>query len=222
MDKATRLKLLAKIIMDCRACALYQNRPKMVFGDGNPDAPVMLVGEAPGREERAVGTPFVGRCGRLLRDMLTAIGLDPVEDCYIANVVKDWPTNNRKPSPDEIGPCVKFLYKQVEIIRPKLLVLMGRTAVEGILPAQAKVPLDVLRDKTKTLGMLAYGDIPVLVTYHPSALLRDPSRKRGAADDFRFLQSRITYLYPERNDGSAACHVPSEQLSFPSGIGVPG
>jgi len=160
----------------------------MVFGDGDPNAWLMFIGEAPGREEDQKGIPFVGRSGQLLRKMIAAIGLLP-EDWYIANILKDRPPGNRVPETSEIGSCIKFLQKQIEIIQPEYLVLLGKTAVKGLLPDRAAARVDDLRQESKTLNSLNYNGIQVIVTYHPSALLRDPSKKVLAAQDFRFLES---------------------------------
>jgi len=159
----------------------------MVFGDGDPDAWLMFIGEAPGREEDQAGIPFIGRSGQLLRKMIAAIGLTP-EDWYIANILKDRPPGNRVPEPEEIGFCIKFLHKQIEIIHPEIIVLLGKTAVKGLMPDRAAARVDDLRQESKSLN-LRYNDIPIIVTYHPSALLRDPSKKVMAAQDFRFLEA---------------------------------
>jgi DNA polymerase len=160
----------------------------MVFGDGSFDAKIFFTGEGPGADEQRQGIPFVGRSGKLLRKMIEAIGLNR-EDFYIANVVKDRPPDNRLPEPDEIEFCVKFLKKQIEIIEPKLIVLLGRTAVKGLLPEHKATPLDHLRDQSKELGAFKFNDIPIVVTFHPSALLRDPGRREKAKEDFRYIQN---------------------------------
>lgn len=186
-DRASRLEKLRDIVLTCRQCPLYESRHKMVFGDGDPDAWLMFIGEAPGREEDQTGTPFIGRSGQLLRKMLAAIGLTR-EDWYIANIIKDRPPGNRVPEPEEISNCIKFLHKQIEIINPEIIVLLGKTAVKGMLPDRSAARIDDLRRECKDLKSLLYNDIPVLVTYHPSALLRDPSKKNLAAVDFRFME----------------------------------
>lgn len=187
-EKTQRLEKLRDIALQCRACPLVLERKKLVFGDGDPDAALMLVGEAPGREEDASGIPFVGRSGKLLRDLLKAIDLNPVEDCYIANIIKCRPPGNRQPEREEREVCVKYLRKQIEIIAPKWIVLLGRTAVKGILPPeQSYASIEQLREKSRVKGQLNYNGIHIIVTYHPSALLRDPSRRPKAAEDFRFI-----------------------------------
>lgn len=192
--KEERLAQLIDLIIQCRQCSLYKSRPRMVFGDGSLSARILFVGESPGADEQKQGIPFVGRSGKLLRQMISAIEIDK-DDFYIANVVKDRPPNNRPPEAEEIEFCVKFLKKQIEIIGPFLIVLLGRTAVKGILPEHSSTPLDQLRQQSKE-GSLAYENKPVIVTYHPSALLRDPSRREKAKDDFRFLQETYATLPP--------------------------
>jgi len=223
MDKAERLLKLKGIAEACRSCSLSASRKRLVFSDGNPDAPLMVVGEAPGRDEDESGVPFVGRCGRLLRDMLRAIGADPVTGCYITNVCLCRPPANRNPDQSEIECCSKFLRKQIEVVAPKVLVLLGRTAVKGVIPDYGAERLDDLRERTKRCyGTVSHAGIPVLVTYHPSALLRDKSRVSGAKDDFRFLQSAITCYYPRGQDGCIASDVPPEQLPVQDGAGLHG
>jgi DNA polymerase len=160
----------------------------MVFGEGSLNARIMFLGEAPGRSEDQSGRPFVGRSGQLLRKMIEAIEI-PAEDYYIANIIKDRPPNNRPPEKEEIEACVKFLKKQIEIIGPKIIVLLGKTAVKGLCPSLAQMGMDALRAQSKSLGMVSFQGVPAIVTYHPSALLRTPYRKGGAIEDFRFLQS---------------------------------
>jgi len=183
-DKLSRLEKLRDVVVQCRACPLYENRPKMVFGEGDPSALIMFVGEGPGADEQREGLPFVGRCGKLLREMIKAIGIIEKHH-YIANVVKDRPPGNRPPEPEEIDVCSKFLKKQIEIIAPRLLVLLGRTAVKALIPDHSKTRIEDLRNMK---GCLTYLNIPVIVTYHPSALLRTPWRKAGAKEDFKYLQ----------------------------------
>jgi uracil-DNA glycosylase family 4 len=184
----SRLEKLRTICESCSNCALRAGRTKMVFGEGNVNAPVMFIGEGPGRDEDISGRPFVGRSGKLLRAMIQAIDLS--DKCFIANIVKCRPPNNRPPEDEEIETCVKFLNKQIEIIAPQLLILLGRTAVKGLVPEHKAIPLDVLRRNSKE-GSIFYNGVPALIMYHPSALLRDPSKKIGAAEDFRFLQKKF-------------------------------
>lgn len=159
----------------------------MVFGDGNINGRIMFIAEGPGKDEQEQGLPFVGRSGKLLRKLIAAIDL--TEDCYIANIIKDRPPGNRTPKDFEIETCVKFLRKQIEIIEPKLIVLLGRTAVKGLLPDHRSDPLEMMRDQSK-LKAYKFEGIPVVVTYHPSALLRNPGWKEKAKEDFQYIQDQ--------------------------------
>ena len=194
-----RLQKLKEIALKCGNCELCKTRKNLVFGDGFHDALIMFIGEGPGQKEDETGVPFVGRSGQLLRKMIDAINIFE-EDKYIANIVKCRPPNNRAPKKEEIEYCTKFLRKQIEIIKPKLLVLLGKTAVTGLCPTFAKESVERLRSKSKNLGMVTFEDIPAMVTYHPSALLRSPWRKVGAKEDFVFLQKNYVRLINERAD----------------------
>jgi len=187
----TRLERLKEICFQCRQCSLYQGRKNLVFGEGSPTALVMFIGEAPGKEEDLTGRPFVGRSGTLLRNMIQAIGLNTSDEVYIANVLKDRPPLNRDPRPEEVDPCIKFLKKQIEIIQPHLLVLLGRFAFKGILPEYVGFSISRMRELSTELGKLMYNDIPVVVTYHPSALLRNPGYKPCWKQDFTLIRSLI-------------------------------
>lgn len=191
-----RMTKLYEIVEACGACPLVKGRPKFVFGEGSLNALVMFIGEGPGQKEAETGRPFVGRSGTLLRDMIRAIELLE-EDYYIANIVKCRPPDNRQPEKEEIEICVKYLRKQIDIIRPKLLVLLGKTAIKGLCPIFAKDSIEKLRSMTKSLGIITYCEIPVMVTYHPSALLRTAWRKVGAKEDFKFLQTTYRQFQEE-------------------------
>ena len=186
-----RLLKLKEIALKCTNCELYKGRKHLVFGEGSHKALIMFIGEGPGREEDETGRPFVGRSGKLLRQMIDTIKIMK-EDKYIANIVQCRPPNNRAPLKEEIEMCSKYLRKQIDIIKPKLLVLLGKTAVKGLCPNFAKDSVEKLRSMTKSIGLIAYNEIPVIVTYHPSALLRTAWRKVGAKEDFVFL--RKTYM----------------------------
>jgi len=194
MDKIERLEKLKGIVSNCYYCELGETRKKSVFGEGNHDAICTVIAEAPGQREDEIGRPFVGRSGQLLRKILISIGLDPINDVFIANIVKCRPPGNRAPTAKEIDICVKFLKKQIEIIKPKLIVLLGKTAVKGICPNFAKESMEKLRSITKSLGMITYEDIPIIITYHHSALLRTPWRKMSAKEDFQFFQEKYKEL----------------------------
>lgn len=178
-------------IMHCQKCALGATRTKFVFGTGNPDADLMFVGEAPGESEDLEGVPFVGRAGRLLDDILKAIDLKR-EDVYIANVLKCRPPNNRDPKKEEIEQCEPYLLKQIELIKPKLLVALGRISATTLL--RSKDSLTAMRGK-----IFDYHGTDMLVTYHPAALLRNPNWKRPAWEDFK----KIRDLYHQKRGAAS-------------------
>lgn len=190
MNKQERLNKLRIICESCCNCVLRQTRNKLVFGEGSVDPKIMCIGEAPGRTENKIGRPFIGRSGQLLRKMLVAINLSLENDVFISNIIRCWPPDNRVPEPEEIEQCVKFLKKQIEIIQPKLLLFLGKTAVKGLLPELKNRQISDLRKVSKTWSF-RYMGIPVLITYHPSALLMDPSKRILAKEDFIFLQNNM-------------------------------
>ena len=170
-------------IRQCQKCALGQSRTHFVFGTGNPDADLMFVGEAPGRDEDLQGKPFVGRAGQLLTVMLQAIDLKR-ENVFIANVLKCRPPNNRDPLPEEIEKCEPYLIKQIELIKPKLIVALGRFASASLL--RTKVALATLREDIHD-----YNGVPLIVTYHPAALLRNPQIKADAWEDLKKIRAYL-------------------------------
>lgn len=178
---------LRKTIAACTACGLDKTRTQTVFGVGNRNAKLMIIGEAPGFYEDQKGEPFVGRAGQLLNAMLQTIGLDRSQ-VYIANILKCRPPNNRDPLPDEVNLCTPFLEKQIALIKPKLLLAVGRIAAHYLL--NTKSTLNQLRNKIHTFG---HSQTPLIITYHPAYLLRNPSDKRKAFFDlqlsFRTLQT---------------------------------
>jgi len=177
-DQGTRpLLTFYREIKDCQRCALGATRTHFVFGVGNPDAELMFIGEAPGRDEDLQGIPFVGRAGQLLTLMIQAIGMKR-EEVYIANVLKCRPPNNRDPLPAEIEKCEPYLLKQIELIAPKLIVALGRFACVSLLKTTES--LGSLREKIHS-----YNSVPLIVTYHPAALLRNPSMKKQAWEDLK-------------------------------------
>lgn len=165
----------------CQKCSLSVTRTKFVFGTGNPSADLMFVGEAPGYDEDIQGKPFVGRAGQLLNQMIQSIGLRR-EDVFIANVLKCRPPNNRDPLPDEIEKCEPYLKRQIELVSPLLLVTLGRFAAASLLRATGA--LGTLRE-----DIHAYNDVPLIVTYHPAALLRNPQLKRQAWEDLKKIKT---------------------------------
>jgi uracil-DNA glycosylase len=195
--KIRKLNSLKSLCEKCQECQLGLNRnSKIVFGEGCSNASIMCIGEAPGFTESQTGRPFVGRSGILLRSMLKEACLDLNEDIYIANTIKCRPPDNRTPEVKEIGTCVNFLNKQISIIKPSVLVLLGRTSIKGIFPfieLYTKAPIDYLRGISKE-SYIKYQGIRVLITYHPSALLYNSSLKIKVQEDFEFLKSLMDNL----------------------------
>jgi uracil-DNA glycosylase len=177
---AEDLPVLNGEISGCLKCALGQTRTKFVFGVGNPHATLMFIGEAPGADEDAQGEPFVGRAGQLLNKILAAITMNRA-DVYICNILKCRPPNNRTPLPEEVELCIPYLKKQIAIIKPKLIVCLGLTAAQNILHINDS--LTKLRGRT-----LQFEGIPLRVTYHPAALLRNPNWKQPTWEDFQAIQ----------------------------------
>lgn len=174
---------VAERIRTTHCCGLCSNRIKAVPGDGNPSARLVLVGEGPGANEDAQGKPFVGQAGNLLNGILEAIEV-PRESVYITNIVKCRPPQNRKPLPDEIAACIPYLHRQLEIIQPKVILALGSTAAEAMLGVRKS--LGELRNKVHT-----YNGIPLVVTYHPAALLRNPNWKKPTWDDVRIVRQLL-------------------------------
>lgn len=170
----------------CTACSLAAGRNRPVFGQGVPDPLVLVVGEGPGAEEDQQGLPFVGPSGRLLDKMLASIGLSRETNCYIANIVKCRPPNNREPAPDERRACMPFLEEQIRLLAPKAILCAGRTAAQSLLATT-----DGINKLRTTLHRL--GDIPVVATFHPSALLRDETLKRPAWEDLKRLRDLLPH-----------------------------
>jgi uracil-DNA glycosylase family 4 len=162
---------------DCQRCGLATSRTNLVFGVGNPDAQLVLVGEAPGREEDIKGEPFVGEAGRLLDRILLAMGMQR-ENVYICNVLKCRPPNNRDPLPEEVATCEPFLIRQIAAIQPQVIVALGRFAVQSLL--KTRVPISRLRGEWQR-----YQGIPLMPTYHPAYLLRNPEGKRDVWEDMK-------------------------------------
>ena len=172
------LEELRAEIGDCRRCKLCQGRTQIVFGTGNPRAELVFVGEAPGRDEDLKGEPFVGRAGQLLTEIITKGMKLRREDVYIANVVKCRPPENRNPEPDEIAACEPFLVKQLELIKPRIIVALGTFAAQTLL--KIKTPISRLRGVWHT-----YHGIKVMPTLHPAYLLRNPNDKRLVWQDIQ-------------------------------------
>ncbi|SHI73140.1 DNA polymerase [Malonomonas rubra DSM 5091] len=170
-------------LADCQRCGLSAGRQNIVFGVGNPQADLVLVGEAPGREEDIKGYPFVGEAGRLLDKILFAMHLSR-RDVYICNVIKCRPPSNRDPQPDEIAACEPFLKKQLASIKPRIIVALGRFAAQTLL--QSKVPVGKLRGNWHE-----YQGIPLMPTFHPAYLLRNPAGKREVWEDMKQVMTKL-------------------------------
>ena len=167
----TSLEALRTFIGDCQRCKLHKGRNNLVFGEGSPDAKLVFVGEGPGREEDIIGKPFVGEAGKLLTKIIeNGMGLTR-EDVYICNVVKCRPPNNRDPERDEIETCILFLKQQLSIIKPEVICILGRIAGQALLGGDFKITL-------KRGTWHSYMDIPVMPTFHPAYIIRNPSRER--------------------------------------------
>ncbi len=189
-DRATALNLIREDIGDCTRCALHKGRNKIVFADGDPDARLMFVGEGPGADEDAQGLPFVGRAGQLLNNMIGAMGLKR-EEVYIANVVKCRPPQNRTPEPDEANTCSPFLFRQIDVVRPEVLVALGATAATYLLGQRQ--PLAGLRGRVHS-----FRGTKLIVTYHPAFLLRDPRQKKEAWADLQIAMRELGLKPPAK------------------------
>jgi len=190
-ERTAALQLIREDIGDCTRCALHKGRNKIVFADGSPTARLMFVGEGPGADEDAQGLPFVGRAGQLLNNMITAMGLKR-EEVYIANVVKCRPPGNRTPEPDEANTCSPFLFRQIDVVRPQVLVALGATAATYLLGQRQ--PLAGLRGRVH-----AFRGCQLIVTYHPAFLLRDPRQKKEAWADLQIAMKELGLKAPAKS-----------------------
>ena len=179
---------------NCSKCRLCEQRKHIVPGEGNPNAQLMFVGEGPGQEEDRLGRPFVGRSGELLTRMIHAIGIERSE-VYICNVVKCRPPQNRNPEPDEAEACLNYLRAQVALVRPKVIVLLGKVACRYTLGEE----IFITRDHGRWFERKGTWFIP---TFHPSALLRDPTKKRDAWDDFQKIREKLKEISESEGDKS--------------------
>ncbi len=174
----------------CNKCQLSKTRHNVVIGVGNPKSQVMFIGEGPGENEDLQGEPFVGRGGKLLDKMLYAVDLDRKKNIYIANIVKCRPPQNRDPRPEEQEMCIDWLRNQVKLIRPKIIVCLGRIAAMKIIKPDFKI--------TKEHGIFfKKGNVEMMAMYHPAAVLRDPNKKPEAFKDFLTLRDKINEICPE-------------------------
>jgi uracil-DNA glycosylase family 4 len=184
LDYCNNLGELENIAQGCKKCSLckcslYEGAKQVVFGKGSHDAPVMLVGEAPGVDEDEQGIPFVGRAGQLLDKILLSAGIDNV---YITNAVKCRPPGNRLPKKDEVDACRPYLTRQIELIKPRIIVCLGALATQQLIHPQAKITMVHGKVFTK-------GEIKIVPTFHPAALLRDPNKKKPCWDDFKTIRA---------------------------------
>jgi uracil-DNA glycosylase family 4 len=175
------LEALRAEAASCTRCRLHTGRTHPVFADGNPNARLMVVGEAPGANEDATGLPFVGQAGKLLDLMLASVGLSRRESVYICNVIKCRPPGNRNPAPDEIAMCSPFLRRQIELVKPEALLAVGSFSAQ--LLTGTEKPIGKLRGE-----VYSYEGVPLVITYHPAALLRNPGWSRAAWDDLQLLR----------------------------------
>jgi DNA polymerase len=189
VDRHVRLPELAAEVSTCTKCGLAATRTQTVFSRGNPDAALCFVGEAPGADEDAQGLPFVGRAGQLLDKMIAAMGLSPERDVYICNILKCRPPGNRRPEPEEMATCIPYLHEQLALVKPKVIVAMGNTAVAALL--ETKLGITKLRGQFK----LYRGHTLVMPTYHPSYLLRPSPQqteaKREAWQDLQLVMKEL-------------------------------
>jgi DNA polymerase len=188
--KVMTLEEIREEIGECTRCRLHEGRTNLVFGEGNPRARLVFVGEGPGRDEDMQGKPFVGRSGQLLTKIIQAMGLKR-EDVYICNVVKCRPPNNRTPEQSEMDTCEQFLFKQIRFIKPEVIVCLGATAAKSIL--KTKDSLGSLRGKFHM-----YSGSKLMVTYHPAALLRNPHFKKPAWEDMQVVMKELGLPMPKK------------------------
>jgi len=179
LDRCNNLEELENITKGCKKCHLCEKAKQVVFGKGSYNAPVMLVGEAPGADEDNQGIPFVGRAGQLLDKILTSAGIN---DVYITNIAKCRPPENRLPTREEVEACWPYLVRQIELLKPRIIVCLGALATQQLVHPQAKITMVHGKIYTK------WG-IKIVPTYHPAALLRDPNKKKPCWNDFKVIRT---------------------------------
>jgi uracil-DNA glycosylase len=205
-NKVAALQIIREDIGDCTRCRLHKGRTNLVFGVGNPNAELMFVGEGPGADEDAQGEPFVGRAGQLLNNMITAMGLKR-EQVYIANVVKCRPPGNRTPEKDECDVCLPFLLRQIEVIKPRVIVALGAVAARNLLAMNDSMAN--LRGRwydfrpglpgKPGVGLQGWSGARLAVTYHPAYLLRDPRQKKEAWKDLQMVMKYLGLTPPAKS-----------------------
>ncbi|MGH7885439.1 MAG: uracil-DNA glycosylase [Thermodesulfobacteriota bacterium] len=185
------LKEINDDLGECTRCKLHKTRNKIVFGDGNPNARLVFVGEGPGKDEDEQGKPFVGRAGQLLTRIIQAMGLQR-EDVYICNVVKCRPPGNRNPEPDEVASCEPFLFRQIRSINPEVIVCLGSVAT-GLMLKLKNFKMNQLRGTFHN-----YGSSKLMITYHPAALLRNPNFKKPVWEDMQLVMKELGLPMPNK------------------------
>jgi DNA polymerase len=185
------MEQLKNDIQHCTKCELYKTRNNPIFGEGHPNAEILIIGEAPGRDEDRIGRPFVGKSGQLLDKILIACGFTRQKHVFISNIVRCRPPNNRPPKEDEAKTCIPYLYRQIELVDPKILILLGATALKYIMGSGHRI--------TKEHGhWLNWKDRLAMPVYHPAALLRNPYLKRDTWEDYK----KIFFKYRELIDAN--------------------
>ena len=188
INKISSLEQLKSYMSNFKGCELYKSSTNMVFSDGNPKSKIMLIGEAPGHDEDIQGKPFVGRSGKLLDKMLEAIELNR-EKVYIANIIPWRPPSNRRPTDEEIEICLPFIKKHIELIKPKVLMLLGSTATFALLKSTEGITK--IRGKWVDLNLNSIS-VPTLPTFHPAFLLRQPAQKKHVWEDLKSLKNKVS------------------------------
>ncbi len=199
-EKAEALeKINAEEVQNCTSCGLSSGRNKTVFGEGDPDADLVFVGEGPGRDEDLSGKPFVGRAGELLTKMVGAMGITR-KDVYICNIIKCRPPGNRAPNSDEVAACWDYLIRQLQIIRPKVIVTLGNPATQNLL--HTRTGITRLRGQWQSLGLIGDGleGTPVMPTFHPAFVLRQytPDNRKKAWSDLQQVMEKLGLPLPEK------------------------
>ena len=183
-ERHRRLAVLAEEVSRCTKCRLHESRTKTAFSRGNPDGDIVFIGEGPGFQEDQQGIPFVGKAGQLLDKMIVAMGYGR-DEVYVANIVKCRPPDNRKPEPDEVAACAPYLEEQLSLVRPKVMVALGATGVQGLIGTSMGITR--MRGQWK----LYKGRIPLMPTFHPAYLLRQPAKKREVWNDLKQVMKRL-------------------------------
>jgi len=190
----TEFEQLRQEVENCQKCPLFKSRNKVVFGSGNPNAKIFLIGEGPGYDEDRTGVAFVGKSGQLLDKILAACNFTREKHVFIGNIVKCRPPQNRNPEIEEMAACLPYLLRQIELVKPSIIITLGATAIKGLIDKNAKI--------TKERGnWKIWNNILVMPTFHPSALLRNPSLKKDTWEDFK----KVILKYRELVDNNHSC-----------------